>query len=110
MDNFSTSLFDSLRISIFQHRHGEQFTLQSPLPNWLVFFLGHREDHSEYTLTDIFPYLTCFIEDAEQHWADKQSTPLSSGTWIEIDELGNELALEANALFIDEQPVLLLQT
>ncbi len=49
------------------------------------------------------------MEDAEQHWQAQQGSPLASGVWVETDELGNEVALEASTLWANGESILLLQ-
>lgn len=107
MDKLLANICASLNIAVFCQRNRESFQLLTHMPDWLVFFLS-QSAAAECSLTDAFPYLTCFIDDAEQHWQARNATPLSSGVWVEIDELGNEIALEANALWVDEQAILLL--
>jgi HD-GYP domain-containing protein (c-di-GMP phosphodiesterase class II) len=79
------------------------------MPNWLFFFLGRSLQTNEHDLLSAFPYLSCFIDDAQHHWQKQQSHPISSGSWIEMDELDQEIAMEASALWIDNSPVLVLQ-
>ncbi|OQX13499.1 MAG: metal-dependent phosphohydrolase [Thiothrix lacustris] len=107
MDKLLANICASLNIAVFCRRTNDAFQLLSHTPDWLVFFLGQSVS-TECALTHAFPYLTCFIDDAEQHWQAHNATPLSSGVWVEIDELGNEIAIEANALWVDGQAILLL--
>jgi HD-GYP domain-containing protein (c-di-GMP phosphodiesterase class II) len=104
-----SSIYDALNMVVFLRETDGSFTLSTPAPDWLVFFLGKSSCPQTCALQDIFPYLTCFMDDAEQHWQTKQDTPLASGSWIETDALGNELALEATALWVGDHAVLLLQ-
>lgn len=109
MPKLLSAIYDALNLVVFLRETDGNFTISMPLPEWLVFFLGKSSSPQTCALQDIFPYLTCFMDDAEQHWQAKKAVPLTSGSWIETDALGNDLALEATALWIDEQPVLLLQ-
>ncbi|OQX07033.1 MAG: metal-dependent phosphohydrolase [Thiothrix lacustris] len=109
MTNLLSAIYDSLNIVVFVHERDSDFTLHAAAPDWLVFFLGKSSCPQTCALPDVFPYLTCFMDDAQQHWDAKQAFPLTSGSWIETDALGNELALEATALWVDNQAVLLLQ-
>ncbi|PID48976.1 MAG: metal-dependent phosphohydrolase [Proteobacteria bacterium] len=96
-----------LDIAIFTREADGLFHLQSPLPDWLLFFVGHASRHA-YDLLDIFPYLHCFIFDAEQQWQAKKSEPIASGPWLEVNAV-EEVPLEANALWVEGKEVLLLQ-
>lgn len=109
MDKLLSAIYQSLDMAVFIRKDAEQFTLYSSTPEWLVFFLGKSTSPQDCNLTDAFPYLTCFMDDAATHWQTRQTFPLTSGPWVEINEVGRELALEASALWVNDQPVLLLQ-
>lgn len=109
MDSFLSSIYKNINLIVFVREQHGYFKPCSPMPDWLVFFLVKQSDPGSYNLIEAFPYLSCFIEDAEQHWQSKSSKPLSSGVWIEIDELEHELPLEACVMWLDGQEILLLQ-
>lgn len=109
VDKLLTAIHQSLELAIFTRQENGAFTLYAPPPAWLVFFLGKSSPGQSYDLCEAFPYLTCFMDDAGRHWQKKQAAPLDSGSWLEVDETGNELALEASALWANGQAVLLLQ-
>lgn len=109
MDNFLSNIYKNINLIVFVREQSGYFKPCSPMPDWLVFFLIKQSDSGSYNLVEAFPYLSCFIEDAEQHWQSKSSKPLSSGVWIEIDELEHELPLEACVMWLDGQAILLLQ-
>lgn len=109
MENFLSSIYRNINLTAFIREQHDQFKPCSAMPDWLIFFLARQSNAGSYNLAEAFPYLSCFMEDAEQHWQAKQSEPLSSGIWIEIDELQHELPLEASVMWLDGQEVLLLQ-
>lgn len=109
MNRFLSSICRNINLTAFTRDTSGQFKPCSDMPDWLVFFLVKQGDTGSYNLAEIFPYLSCFMEDAEQHWQAKRSEPLSSGIWIEIDELERELPLEASIMYLEGQEVLLLQ-
>lgn len=109
MNSFLSSIYRNINLTAFIREQSGQFKPCSAMPDWLVFFLVKHSTTGSYNLAEAFPYLSCFMEDAEQHWQAKQSEPLSSGIWIEIDELQHELPLEASVMWLDGQEVLLLQ-
>lgn len=109
MSSFLSSICRNINLIAFTRNSIGEFTPCSAMPDWLVFFLVKPEGTGSYNLIEAFPYLSCFIEDAEQHWQAKRAEPLSSGVWIEIDELEHELPLEASVMYLDGQEVLLLQ-
>lgn len=108
MDKLLSTLCCNLNSAVFVQETAGHFRLYTDMPTWLVFFLSHSSPGG-YALAELFPYLTCFMEDAEQHWQAQCPAPLTSGVWVETDELGNELPLEASALYINQQAVLLIQ-
>lgn len=109
MDSFLSSVYRNINLTVFIREQGGHFKACSAMPDWLVFFLVKQADTGSHNLVDAFPYLSCFMEDAEQHWQAKRSEPLTSGVWIEIDELEHELALEASVMCLEGQEILLLQ-
>lgn len=109
MNSFLSKVYRNINLTVFIRKPNGDFKPQSALPDWLVFFLAKQESTQAYNLVDAFPYLTCFIDDAEQHWQAQLTEPLTSGIWIEIDELQQELPLEASVMWLDNEQVLLLQ-
>lgn len=109
MDKLLSCIYQSLDMAVFIRQGEDHFTLHSDTPEWLVFFLGKSSSPQDCNLTQAFPYLTCFMDDAEAHWQKQQTFPLTSGAWVEVNEVGHELALEASALWVNDTAVLLLQ-
>ncbi len=109
MHKLLPAIYNALNMVVFLHKGNGNFTLPVQAPDWLIFFLGKSSCPQNCALQDVFPYLTCFMDDAEQHWQHKQTAPLTSGSWIETDALGHELALEATALWVEDNAVLILQ-
>jgi response regulator RpfG family c-di-GMP phosphodiesterase len=58
---------------------------------------------------EISPFLENFFIDAEEHWAARIPEPLSSGPWIETSKNGIEIALQADAVCLDDQSLLLFR-
>ncbi|TXH70853.1 MAG: HD domain-containing protein [Thiothrix sp.] len=109
MDSFLSSICRNINLTAFTRDAQGLFIPCSAMPDWLVFFLVKSEETGHYNLAEAFPYLSCFMQDAEEHWQAKRSEPLASGVWIELDELNQELPLEASIMYLDGQEVLLLQ-
>lgn len=109
MDSFLSNIYRNINLAVFTCELDGSFKPRSALPTWMGFFLLQHASTGSYQLTEIFPYLSCFLADAEQHWQAKNTEPLSSGIWIELDELEHELPLEASVMYLDGQKVLLLQ-
>ncbi len=109
MNNLLASLYTALNLAIFVQREEGQFALVGNVPPWLSYFLQPASHASLYPLAELFPFLSCFLPEASQHWQAQQTQTLSSGTWLETEANGQELALEAYALWLEQQPVLLLR-
>lgn len=55
------------------------------------------------------PFLENFLIDAEESWSAGGDSRAQSGPWIEQTENGQEISLEATALTVDRQSILLLE-
>lgn len=108
MDKLEKLVYNSFDVVIFKKDSSGKFIIHSEPTDWLLFFLNHSNGNS-YHLTQHFPYLGCFIDDAERHWKSGKVEALTSGPWVEADENGNELALEASAIKIAGEDILLIQ-
>lgn len=103
------ALYRSLNMVIFVRQSDGVFQAVSELPDWIQLWLKLCRKPTGYALTDAFHYLAYFIPDAEFHWQQSKEQPLKSGAWIEIDELRQELALEAGAVWVEGKEVLFIQ-
>lgn len=108
MDKLEKLVFNSFDLVILKKNTTGQFIIHSDPKDWLLFFLNHRNENA-YDLIQHFPYLGCFMDDAERHWRSGNEGSLTSGPWVEADEKGNELALEASAIKVAGEDVLLIQ-
>src|SRR5262245_43384210 len=57
---------------------------------------------------DLFPYLEVFLPDAERAWRAEARDPAVSDFWTEVGARGEELHLEASALHVDAQDLLVI--
>ncbi|CAA6814974.1 MAG: Metal-dependent phosphohydrolase [uncultured Thiotrichaceae bacterium] len=108
MDKLEELIYNSFDVVVFKKDTNGKFIIHSRPTDWLLFFLNHNSEGT-YRLTQYFPYLGCFIDEAERHWKSGKIEALTSGPWVEADEKGHELALEASAIKIDGEDILLLQ-
>ena len=109
MNNILNRLYGALEMMVFEHLGDGHFKLLTDLPDPFRFFLASQEGEPKCDLSKAFPYLGCFMDDASTHWQQQSGQLLSSGSWIETDELGAEVALEASALWVDGREILLVQ-
>jgi HD-GYP domain-containing protein (c-di-GMP phosphodiesterase class II) len=93
---------------VFVCRKDGCFSAESVIPDWLIYHTGKHLVRGAYDLTESFPYLGCFIEEAREHWLKCEMNPLVSDIWIETDAAGREVAFQAQVMSVDEKQVLLL--
>lgn len=81
-----------------------QFVVAGRRPDWAAPFVPERGD---LDVTEVFPFLSSFLPDADRVWDGEREGPIRSGTWTEVSDAGDEVGLEATAL-LPEQSVGLL--
>lgn len=85
-----------------------QITRITPSTDWFTELVSEQKT---FTLSDVFeymPFLHHFLEDANQHWENGNTSKINSGPWIEhLNQ--EELALEAYALNQDGKHYILLK-
>ncbi|MEZ5535704.1 MAG: HD domain-containing protein [Thiolinea sp.] len=110
MDNkLLSKIHNLLDQVVFTCREDGLFEAQSIIPDWLVFHTGKHLVRGAYYLTEVFPYLDCFIEDAREHWSRQEMNPLVSEIWVETEADGREVAFQVKVMSIDNQQVMLLK-
>ena len=121
MDKLLASLYQALDMAVFvyetdqddtSNKNNDAYdtaTLYGYQPGWLGYFLRNTSAQAPRRLDTIFPYLRYFLPEANKHWQQHNGTPLTSGSWIETDETGTEVPLEATALWVNEHAILLIE-
>jgi response regulator RpfG family c-di-GMP phosphodiesterase len=87
---------------------GENFCCLSEPPYWFKTFYPLATKGETINGDDLFPFLQNFLYDAKEHWIKKQSGLLKSGYWIEQDKESVEWPLEATAIRVKNENLLLL--
>lgn len=105
-ESIITNLFAALNVVILRRLDNDAFTIIGNPPAWFLHF--YPSTQKEITLAERFIFLDNFLFDAEKHWQAQNTEPLKSGLWTEIDSLGSEYHLEAVAINILSQKLLLL--
>lgn len=101
-------------------RLSDKHTLEavSNYPNWLIQLSNSAssalsENETSVTferLGNVFPFLANFLIDAEAFWHNKRDQEQAeSGVWTEVDALGQEFQLEAKALWVNDEKILLIE-
>ena len=84
------------------------FQLISTKLEWLD-LLGQVSTEKQLVLNQPEGFLENFLVDAQQFWLNNTVGTLRSGKWLQTDTQGLDHPFEAIALFIQGQPVLLVQ-
>lgn len=86
----------------------ENFCCLSEPPEWFKIFYPLVTKGVIINGDDFFPFLQNFLYDAKEHWTKKKSGLLKSGYWIEQDEESIKWPLEATAIRVKGEDLLLL--
>ncbi|MGH1371250.1 MAG: HD-GYP domain-containing protein [Cellvibrionaceae bacterium] len=105
--NLLENTFCGLNQVLLKRESGSCFEVITPIPEILKpLFDGIESERIE--IDDRLPFLQHFLYDAELHWREQHQTAFNSGVWLEaVNE--RELPLEASAIFVDGEHLLLLQ-
>lgn len=102
-------LFAALDQAVMTRTDAGVFRLAAPPPAWIGrFFDGPMAVGDPVALSDRFPFLDNFLYDAEEFWAASAEGRIRSGAWVEEDPAGTEWALEAAAVALGAEKVLIL--
>jgi len=105
-----SKLFGTLDMVILERQPNQQFTLPTPPPGWLLEFMPAVENgHTDIDLGESFLFLAHFMVDAEAFWQATRIGQLKSGQWSEISDQGHEYELEATAVSMNDQALLLIE-
>ena len=110
MSAILSKIFQSMNIVVLHRLDDQSFQLLNDPPEWLEQFCGEKASVDEIVAIEgLFPFLDCFLAEAEDFWGSKVNTPHRSGPWVDFTPHGEEIPLEAIALWEDEKPLLILQ-
>ncbi len=104
-------LFALLDILVLARTEEKTFEAIGPIPEWVLRVCPDIEVKRKSLSIpgERFLFLAHFIGDAEKTWEDRSEDALRSGPWIETDNAGHELFLEATAVTLDNREILLIQ-
>lgn len=110
MNDILSKVFQSMNIVAFARQSDETFQLLNHPPQWLEQICGkHIPLDGSIALKGMLPFLDCFLSEAEEFWESKINTPHRSGPWVDFTSHGEEIPLEAIALWENNKAVLVLQ-
>ncbi len=110
MSQVLSKIFQSMNAAVFVRLDEQDFQLLTLPPIWLSQFCSKDLVTGEQIrLEGLFPFLDCFLQEAEDLWDSKVSSAHRSGPWIDFTPNGEEIPLEAMALRRDDKALLVIQ-
>lgn len=107
MNEIITDLFNALTIAVIEYMDDGSFRRIGTIPDWFKQFDSDAEQEN-LILGEKFPFLKNFLIDAKTFWLHNSAGILKSGVWSELDISGKECNLEALALCLKHNKVLLI--
>ncbi|WP_339724231.1 HD domain-containing phosphohydrolase [uncultured Paraglaciecola sp.] len=101
-------LYADLNFAVFATTNNELFSCITDPPIWLKHFYPSINKGSQLTQEELPAFLQHFIFDAQDHWQRKQQGHLNSGLWVEEGPDDADWHLEATAILVDNNKLLLL--
>ena len=102
------ALYSDLDLAVFSVEDNEHFICLNDPPSWFKNFAPGARKGISINLIEFSEFLKNFMIDAKEHWRKEKKGPLKSGLWIEKSSLATELPLEASAIQVKNQHILLL--
>jgi len=104
------TLLAQLDIAVLQRKSGGAFSLIGEPPFWLQQICPELPtDGSPWHPGNYLLYLAHFYEEAEEIWNGEASSQLTSDVWTEEDPTGKEWLLEAIAMKVGQEDLLLIK-
>ncbi len=110
-ERFICELFKLFNVVVLKPTASNCFEAAAPLPDWFCRLVPEAaRPEASIALTDHFPFLQDFIPEAQTFWACKGAGRLRSGIWLETLPDGQELALGASAIYLFNQPIVMIES
>ena len=103
------AVLQALGFALFARDSSGALHASAGAPAWLEGLWPEIAAGREPLDSGVSPFLENFLIDAEECWTEGGDHRASSGSWVEQDADGNVVQLEAKALTIDGQALLLLE-
>jgi hypothetical protein len=102
----------SLDIGVIEQFPDGSLKILGTPPNWFKNLLNQiSPDTEKLTIDDESSFLGSFIIDASEFWKNKQTGDiLWSGPWEETTQSGEELLLEAGAIYLETRKLLIIRS
>ena len=109
-DSPAGAVLEALGFALFLRQTDETLRLEGTSPDWLRgLWSDLTKTGDPLPLAEASPFLENFLIDAAECWATAGDARVQSGPWVEQTGGGKDVSLEATALTIEGQPVLLLE-
>ncbi len=113
-DNIPAKVLEQLDTAVFRILPGNRFEVLGQLPKWFEGAMGRNSEGGnkgkEPNPAESFSFLEYFITyEAAKLWEQPGEDMVSSGLWIETDGASREYYLEATALWVKDEKVLLVR-
>jgi signal transduction histidine kinase len=103
----SEALLSALGNLTLERRRDGRFVRAGLLPAWCAALDAPAlRAATPFAVADVFPFLDVFLEDAERAWA--RAAFAASGFWTEMTGEGEALHLQATALRVDDDALLIV--
>ena len=104
------AVLEALGFVLFTRQQSDALRLLGSPPAWLAELWPALENNEHLLpLADASPFLENFLIDAEECWEKGGADRAKSGPWIEQNDNGVEVQLEATAMTAAGQPILLIE-
>ena len=91
-----------------KHINDDNYEVLHQFNEWFAQFYPDAYVSPKLSLRGVSPFLDNFLFDAASHWARKKTNPLKSGPFLETGRDGVVYPLEATAITVDDDHVLIL--
>ncbi len=108
-DSAANSALRALGYALFTRETSGALRITGGSPDWLKSLWPEIGTGNNALDSGVSPFLENFLIDAEECWRAGGEKRANSGPWIEQDAQGSDVQLEATALSLDGQAVLLLE-
>lgn len=105
---FDVSAF--LGLLILESIGSNEYNLIGLIPKWVDFIADSEgKKIEEKVLIERFPFIEYFLGNAKEFWRNNNRGKLNSDLWVETDNFGKEVYLEAKAINLRNRDFLLIE-
>jgi signal transduction histidine kinase/DNA-binding response OmpR family regulator len=109
-NQLAAQLLSAMQFAVFERQRSGEFTLVARCPDWLGHLVPKEKlSAGSIDLLEYFAFLEAFLPIAEDFWKTDSSERLQSEFWTESDENGKEYHLQAYAVNLEDEKILVLE-